>query len=510
QDMASNLTIILLCILEDDLSKKVFPSTSYCVDEEELEDSIGTPLFVMFRNLCQTAEEDPNRIPLLNLLAEMGANNSRIGYSMIYYLKASKSVDNRMSSYREYVRALGKDLTGCLLSDLKSCQSDDVNMFCYLIPDIYTQFSNIAIGNSDLLNLIVSCIDSLQLQDLVSHVMNGTLKMFRKDSLLSILNASLEWETIEQYYLWQLLTAHNIPIEQIIPILPKLEYNYHAEALTNIMLYLQRESPTSNLIKHILSRESKGNDFFVVSVLNYWSQNFSDKLSELISSYLTSKVSSPAKRTKRNANNKVQISSNVELILAHMDLLRQRNKNLNFFNSETMQTTLVQLQSIASDTQKTKYSDLLALAEELDPKPTPKRGAKNTKAKNANNKVQISSNVELILAHMDLLRQRNKNLNFFNSETMQTTLVQLQSIASDTQKTKYSDLLALAEELDPKPTPKRGAKNTKAKSKFSNVSNANNDSNTESDSSEDEIPLVKQQKTANSRKKRKQIGSDSD
>ncbi|CAG2121775.1 unnamed protein product, partial [Medioppia subpectinata] len=42
QDMASNLTIILLCILEDDLSKKVFPSTSYCVDEEELEDSIGT------------------------------------------------------------------------------------------------------------------------------------------------------------------------------------------------------------------------------------------------------------------------------------------------------------------------------------------------------------------------------------------------------------------------------------------------------------------------------------
>jgi len=254
--------------------------------------------------------------------------------------------------------------------------------------------------------------------------------MFRKDSLLSILIASLEWETIEQYYLWQLITAHSIPIEQIIPILPKLEYNSHSEALTNLMLYLQRESPTNNLIKHILSRESKANDLFVVSVLNYWSQtNHSEKLSELISSYLTSKVSSPAKRSKRNTNN---------------------NKN------------------------------------------------------------QISSNVELILSHLDCLRTRNKSLNFFNSETMQTTLVQLQSIASDAQKTRYSDLLALAEELEPKPTPKRGAKNAKSKSKFSNVSNTNNDSNTESDSSEGEIPLVKQQKQANSRKKRKQIGSDSD
>jgi integrator complex subunit 3 len=191
QDMASNLMIILLCILEDDLSKRIFPNNNSSIDDEELEDSIGTPLFVMFRNLCQTAEEDPNRHPLLNLLAEMGANNSRIGYLLLYYLKASKSLDNRMSSYREYVRTLGRDTIGCLLSDLKACQNDDVNMFCYLIPEVYTHFANITIGNCDLLNLIVSCIDSTQLQDLVSHILNGTLKMFRKDSLLSILSEYL-------------------------------------------------------------------------------------------------------------------------------------------------------------------------------------------------------------------------------------------------------------------------------------------------------------------------------
>ena len=38
-------------------------------------------------------------------------------------------------------------------------------------------------------------------------------------------DASLEWETLEQYFLWQLITAHNIPVEHIMPILPKLDFH---------------------------------------------------------------------------------------------------------------------------------------------------------------------------------------------------------------------------------------------------------------------------------------------
>lgn len=37
-------------------------------------------------------------------------------------------------------------------------------------------------------------------------------------------DASLEWETFEQYCLWQLIAAHNIPVDYILPILPKLEF----------------------------------------------------------------------------------------------------------------------------------------------------------------------------------------------------------------------------------------------------------------------------------------------
>ncbi len=72
----------------------------------------------------------------------------------------------------------------------------------------------------------------------------------------------------------------------------------HSEPLTSIMLMLQREPPSANLIKHILSREMKSTDLFVVSVLSSWIQTHGDKLSELINSFLTSKLNSPAKRKR--------------------------------------------------------------------------------------------------------------------------------------------------------------------------------------------------------------------
>ncbi len=48
--------------------------------------------------------------------------------------------------------------------------------------------------------------------------------MYLHNTFNLLSDASLEWETIEQYFLWQLISAHNIPPEHIMPILPKLEY----------------------------------------------------------------------------------------------------------------------------------------------------------------------------------------------------------------------------------------------------------------------------------------------
>lgn len=59
-----------------------------------LEDSIGKPLFVMFRSLSQFTEDDSRRLQLLSLLAEMRTHQTRIGYLLFYYLQVSSLLNN--------------------------------------------------------------------------------------------------------------------------------------------------------------------------------------------------------------------------------------------------------------------------------------------------------------------------------------------------------------------------------------------------------------------------------
>jgi len=284
----------------------------------------------------------------------------------LYFLKASKTNDVKMSAYRDFCKTLdNRDLESCLISDLRHCQEDDIRLFCFLIPDVYTQFPNIALGHAELLNLIVACIDSTQLQDLICHILQGNLVMFRKDSFLSVLNASLEWETFEQYCLWQLIAAHNIPVDYVLPILPKLEFTAHAEALTSILLLLKQEKPSAELLKHVMFREVKSLDLFVVSVLRYWSQEHEEKLAELVASQFTKFNVSPNKR-KRQPANKSTLGPSIDQMLSHLDQLRQHCKQTSFFNHKTLQNALHQVQSSCSEAQKTKYSDLFSLAEDVE------------------------------------------------------------------------------------------------------------------------------------------------
>lgn len=364
-DLTSTLAICLCQILISQFNNNIFPTE---VDDESLEESIGTPLFVMLRFLSSTPEEDPSRIPLLQLLGEMYMKQPRIGYHLLYFLKVGKLSDEKMSTYKDFVKSLdGHSLESCLMADLKICQEDDVRLFTFLMPDIYTHFPNVCIGNAELLHLIVSSIDGTQLQELICQILQGNLVMFNvKESFLSVLNASLEWETLEQYFLWQLITAHNIPVEHIMPILPKLDFSRHAEALTSIMVLLKQDCPTTELLRPILCRECKKNDFFTVSILNYWAQEFEDKLAELIyAQFSKANGGTPSKKRHRPGANAKKDVPSADQILSHLDHMRQICRNISLLNHESIQTALQQVQQNASDSQKTKFSDLLALAEDI-------------------------------------------------------------------------------------------------------------------------------------------------
>lgn len=203
EEYSTSLTIILLALLEDDLSVRIFPldfnRSGQTPNEKELKDSITGPLFVMFRILAESIEDDQTtHSSLLTLLAAMGTNNSKVGYLLFYFLIVSNYMSGRMSIYRNYAREMSKEITDSLLTDLRCCAYDDVYMFFYLLPEIFINFSSsFSIPNyTDIIKLIVCHIDPLQLQALLGRIISGSIKLLRKEAVMPVLSKWLFFEKI--------------------------------------------------------------------------------------------------------------------------------------------------------------------------------------------------------------------------------------------------------------------------------------------------------------------------
>ncbi|XP_015668829.1 integrator complex subunit 3 [Protobothrops mucrosquamatus] len=339
------------------------------ITEESLEESVGKPLYLIFRNLCQMQEDNSSFSVLLDLLSELYQKQPKIGFHLLYYLKASKAAAGKMSLYESFAQAtqLG-DLHTCLMMDMKACQEDDIRLLCYLTPSIYTEFPDETLRSGELLNMIVAVIDSAQLQELVCHVMMGNLVMFRKDSVLNILIQSLEWETFEQYCTWQLFLAHNIPLETIIPILQHLKYKEHPEALSCLLLQLRREKPTEEMVKMVLSRPCHPDDQFTTSILRHWCIKHENHLIEHIKSLLIKNNSLPRKRQSLRSSSSKLAQLTLEQILEHLDNLRLNlsNTKQSFFNQPPILQSLQHVQCSCDEAHKMKFSDLFSLAEEYE------------------------------------------------------------------------------------------------------------------------------------------------
>ncbi|XP_041430532.1 integrator complex subunit 3 isoform X2 [Xenopus laevis] len=339
------------------------------ITEESLEESVGKPLYLIFRNLIQMQEDNSGFSILLDLLSELYQRQPKIGYHLLYYLKASKAAAGKMNLYESFAQAtqLG-DLHTCLMLDMKACQEDDVRLLCYLTPSIYSEFPDETLRSGELLNMIVAVIDSAQLQELVCHVMMGNLVMFRKDLVLNILIQSLDWETFEQYCTWQLFLAHNIPLETIIPILQHLKYKEHPEALSCLLLQLRREKPSEEMVKLVLSRPCHPEDQFTTSILRYWSLKYDDHLAENIKSLLIKNNSLPRKRQSLRSSSSKLAQLTLEQILEHLDCLRLNLSNIkqNFFSQTPILQALQHVQASCDEAHKMKFSDLFALAEDYE------------------------------------------------------------------------------------------------------------------------------------------------
>ena len=182
-------------------------------------------------------------------------------------------------------------------------------------------------------------------------------------------------------------TGHDLPVDCILPLIPKLTYTKHSEALTHIMIMLKREKPTADLVKHLMSRDPVPMDRFVTAVLTCWINEYEDKIGDLIGSQLCKQASPAGGKRKRTHTNKsgTSLGALAEMTLNHLDNLRQTCKQYDLFNLRSIQQALQTVRSFCTESQKKKFSDLFALAdsesdEESDPKPNkPNKSNRNPK-----------------------------------------------------------------------------------------------------------------------------------
>ena len=380
-EQCSALAKKLSDILKPSFEGKIFPGSQ---DEEALEDSVGKPLFVAFRALSDMVDGESSGA-VYQVLADLYALQPRVGYYLLYFLsvdKQAKQRDPRTKAliYKELCETIDPNfsLDICLVNDMRQCQEDDVELFVHLIPDIYTIFPKTAVGNVNLLYLVVSCVDGGQIHKLTCHILSKELLLFKKDSFSSIVTSSLSWETFEQCALWQFISAHDVPLDCLIGMLPKLNYQKHPEALTATVLRLRNEKPSADLVRHVLSREPLRGDRFVSTLFNHWLIEHEDKLADLVSSYLskqasgsnTSSSSSSSgssslkrKRGGTSSSSSSSLSSKAEMALTHLDILRQNCQQYEFFSHPSLQKSVRTLRQLCNDEHKKKFMDLFALAE---------------------------------------------------------------------------------------------------------------------------------------------------
>jgi len=377
---------------------------------EAIEDSISRPLFVLFRCFAEMVDdESPGRVPVTDLLVELHRRQPKTGYLLLYFLPATRASESKYDSYRELCQSRDLQLDHCLLQDLKQCVDDDqVPVLCFMAGDLFHKFSDECRNNSDLIHLYVSNIDADQLYYLLVQCLQTQLVIFSKDpSIVDLLVTSLEWETFEQMAFWELLAAHSIPLQLLLPVLPKLKEKQHKEALTAIMMMIKHERPGNELLKPLLSCTLES---FVSALLSHWSLESSNSLAQILANQFNTVLlagtgssslsaattqSSPGKR-KRTTMNSLSaaatgfktapqpgsgVDSTLELMLQHMEVLRtcllanllnksgkhgQQQAEIKVFAHESMQVALHQVQQVCNDSQKKRFSDLFSLLDQDD------------------------------------------------------------------------------------------------------------------------------------------------
>ncbi|KAL3998528.1 hypothetical protein ACH3XW_15410 [Acanthocheilonema viteae] len=368
------LSECLLLIFKKDIRNRKPLLEGFLDTPEVLEEMFNQPLYVIFRNLCLTPDSDATRQLLLSLIAEMC---SSISYLLLFFTSSNRrdQNDTAIAAYTDLCRLLDSSLIQQIVSDLQQCHIDDYVLFAHLIPYVYEKFATEAMGSVELMKLLAHSLDGRQIADLIGEMVRENISFFRKDSFLSILSASLTWETTAQFVFWQLVHAEGVPVDWILQMISKLQYPKHSEAIAQVYIMLQRmdREPNMGLIRNLLSRTPS--DMFTVNCLKLLIKDpdYAARVAELLSNLIDKLIQSGDllpihSKGKRPAQRYVCLDQ----LFSHLDKFRQSclSKDSHVAEAFLARPTLQEAFTAARAAEKVsslriRYSELFAVMEIL-------------------------------------------------------------------------------------------------------------------------------------------------
>ncbi|KAI1713089.1 integrator complex subunit 3 domain-containing protein [Ditylenchus destructor] len=383
EDQSQVIAECLIIIFNDHFkSKKFFPADDPSVENlNEFFDK--TAFYAIFRQLCIVKQGDSSRTPLLMILSEMREKCTFIGYLMLLYIRtcctdvSDELERNILSVYIEFCKSMETRMVQKveekqLVEDLEQCSRDDHKLFAFLLPFVYSKMSNVSVGSAELMHLVCRSIDTRDLADLVGEIVRENITLFRKDTFPHLLLSSLNWESIEQMMLWQLINAESVPLEWVVGLIPALSHSKHAEAVTNIMLMMKTmdHEPNMGLVRHLMCRQSK--DLIVTHALKILIDD-DDNLARMaqLLNMLFKKAINNNEIMKSSAQEKQKSTKKLvtaEHIFAHLEqfrdhcLLKESRQAEKFLSNQLIQEmfTLIKRDSKSAEL-KAKFSELDAM-----------------------------------------------------------------------------------------------------------------------------------------------------
>ncbi|KPM06918.1 DUF2356 domain containing protein [Sarcoptes scabiei] len=264
--------------------------------------------------------ESNEKMPILReILTTIYNQNESFGHLLLLYLRNIGKTKS-LGIYCNLMRSLRKKPHETCVKDLQICANHDYFVMFLLIPVAIKAIPSLSNSNLKLLNLILTYADFNAIHYLCFGIMGEKFSLFQKDSLQDILVNLSNYDHIQQSFFWDLLKAHEFPIEIYISLAKQIENGKKLRIISTIKLkvFLSFRTgnnqflinhivqsfkclePTSHYFKLLINRDQhKIIDLFIVNILMFWVKKHEEKLSDIIANYVSSIISSPTKRNKR-------------------------------------------------------------------------------------------------------------------------------------------------------------------------------------------------------------------